>query len=79
VSPGLTVLQAVQPTDAGVAGYVAAVAAGQLARGWRIVVACPGGGRLAAELAAYGVPRLHWPATRSPARTRCPRRGAWAR
>ncbi|MGH3981206.1 MAG: glycosyltransferase [Pseudonocardiaceae bacterium] len=62
----LTVLHAVQPTDAGVAGYVAAVAADQLARGWRVVVACPSGGRLAAELAARGVPRLHWPATRSP-------------
>jgi glycosyltransferase involved in cell wall biosynthesis len=42
------------------------VAADQLARGWRVVVACPSGGRLAAELAARGVPRLHWPATRSP-------------
>ena len=62
----LTVLHAVQPTDAGVAGYVAAVAADQLARGWRVVVACPSGGRLAAELTARGVPRLHWPATRSP-------------
>jgi glycosyltransferase involved in cell wall biosynthesis len=66
VNPGLTVLHAVQPTDAEVAGYVAAVAADQLARGWRVVVACPGGGRLAAELTAYGVPRLHWPAIRSP-------------
>lgn len=62
----LTVLHAVQPIDAGVAGYVAAVAADQLARGWRVMVACPSGGRLAAELAARGVPRLHWAATRSP-------------
>lgn len=66
MSPALTVLHAVQPTDSGVAGYVAAVAADQLARGWRVVVACPGGGRLAAELGTHGVPRLHWPATRSP-------------
>lgn len=59
-------LHAAQPTDAGVARYVAAVAADQLARGWRVVVACPSGGQLAAELSAHGVPRLHWPATRSP-------------
>lgn len=62
----LRVLHAAQPTDAGVARYVVAVAADQLARGWRVVVACPGGGHLAATLAGRGIPRLHWPATRSP-------------
>ncbi|MGH3917546.1 MAG: glycosyltransferase [Pseudonocardiaceae bacterium] len=62
----LTVLHAVQPTGAGVAGYVAAVAADQLTRGWRVMVACPCGGQLGADLAARGIPRLHWPATRSP-------------
>jgi glycosyltransferase involved in cell wall biosynthesis len=60
------VLHAAQPTDAGVARYVATVAADQLARGWQVVVACPSGGHLATELGAHGVPRLHWPATRSP-------------
>ncbi|MGH3788197.1 MAG: glycosyltransferase [Pseudonocardiaceae bacterium] len=59
-------LHATQPTDAGVARYVAAVAADQLSRGWQVVVACPSGGHLAAELGAHRVPRLHWPATRSP-------------
>jgi glycosyltransferase involved in cell wall biosynthesis len=62
----LSVLHAAQPTDAGVGGYVAAVAADQLARGWRVAVACPGGGRLAATLAARGIPQLPWSATRSP-------------
>lgn len=62
----LSVLHATQPTDAGVGGYVAAVAADQLSRGWRVIVACPGGGHLAATLAARGVPCLPWPATRSP-------------
>ena len=62
----LRVLHAAQPTDAGVARYVATVAADQLARGWQVVVACPSGGHLATELGAHGVPRLHWPATRSP-------------
>ncbi len=59
-------LHACQPTDAGVARYVAAVAADQLARGWRVTVVCPSGGQLAAALAARGIPRLPWPATRSP-------------
>ncbi|PZS18528.1 MAG: glycosyl transferase family 1 [Pseudonocardiales bacterium] len=62
----LTVLHAAQPTDAGVARYVAAATIDQLTRGWRVVVACPSGGQLAAELTAHGVPRRHWPATRSP-------------
>jgi glycosyltransferase involved in cell wall biosynthesis len=62
----LTVLHAAQPTEAGVARYVAAATLDQLARGWRVVVACPSGGRLAAECSASGVPQLHWPATRSP-------------
>jgi glycosyltransferase involved in cell wall biosynthesis len=62
----LSVLHACQPTDAGVARYVAEVAADQLSRGWRVTVACPAGGQLAAALTARGVPRLHWPATRSP-------------
>ena len=59
-------LHAAQPTDAGVARYVAAATLDQLARGWRVIVACPSGGQLATELTAAGVPRLHWPATRSP-------------
>ncbi|HEY6423564.1 MAG TPA: glycosyltransferase, partial [Pseudonocardiaceae bacterium] len=64
--PVLAILHASQPTDAGVAGYVAAVAADQRARGWRVVVACPSSGRLASDLTARGVPRLPWSATRSP-------------
>lgn len=63
---GVAVLHAAQPTDGGVARYVAAAAADQLARGWRVVVACPDGGRLATELRAAGVAWLPWPATRSP-------------
>ena len=63
---GLSVLHAAQPTEAGVATYVVGVAADQLARGWRVAVACPPGGQLAAALAARGIPRLHWPATRAP-------------
>jgi glycosyltransferase involved in cell wall biosynthesis len=65
VSP-LSVLHAAQPTDGGVARYVATVAADQLVRGWRVVVVCPCDGHLATELGSQGVPRLHWSATRSP-------------
>lgn len=62
----LSVLHVSQPTEAGVARYVARVAADQLARGWRVVVACPSGGHLATELGSQGVPRFPWPARRSP-------------
>lgn len=62
----LSVLHVSQPTEAGVARYVARVAADQLGRGWRVVVACPSGGHLATELGAQGIPRLPWPARRSP-------------
>jgi glycosyltransferase involved in cell wall biosynthesis len=60
------VLHVAQPTDGGVARYVAAVSADQAARGWRVTVTCPGTGWLAPDLAARGVPRLDWPATRTP-------------
>lgn len=68
----LTVLHVAQPIDAGVARYVAAVAADQLARGWQIMVACPSGGHLATALSSSGVPWLHWPATRAPGVTTVP-------
>ena len=61
-----TVLHVAQPTDGGVARYVAAVSADQRARGWHVAAACPDGGRLARDLSANGVPRLRWSATRSP-------------
>ncbi len=62
----LVVLHVAQPTIAGVARYVTAVAADQLERGWRVSVACPDGGWLADGLAEHGVPRLRWEAGRSP-------------
>jgi len=62
----VAVLHVAQPTSGGVAAYVSAAAADQLGRRWRIAVACPDGGRLAGSLAANGVPRLHWPASRAP-------------
>jgi glycosyltransferase involved in cell wall biosynthesis len=62
------VLHVAQPTGGGVAGYVVAAAADQLARGWRVAVACPPG-RLADELAARAVPWYRWDAVRSPGRS----------
>jgi glycosyltransferase involved in cell wall biosynthesis len=64
VSPA--VLHVAQPRDGGVARYVVAACRDQMARGWHVTVACPDGGRLATDLAAAGVPRLRWPAVRSP-------------
>nr|BFE86789.1 hypothetical protein GCM10020093_093900 [Planobispora longispora] len=68
--PGATpsVLHLAQPVEGGVAVYVAAVAADQTRRGWDVAVACPGRGRLPAELAALGVRWLEWEAERSPGR-----------
>ena len=60
------VLHVAQPRDGGVARYVVAACRDQMARGWRVTVACPDGGRLATDLAAAGVPRLRWPAVRNP-------------
>ena len=60
------VLHVAQPREGGVARYVVAACRDQMARGWHVTVACPDGGRLATDLAAAGVPRLRWPAVRSP-------------
>ncbi|MFK0250305.1 glycosyltransferase [Amycolatopsis azurea] len=60
------VLHVAQPTSGGVARYVAAAAADQRARGWDAIVASPDGGFLSEDLAAQGVPRLHWAAGRTP-------------
>lgn len=64
----LSVLHVAQPTDGGVAAYVAAASADQMSRGWTVAVACPSDGRLAAELAAREIPWLDWPAGRAPGR-----------
>ncbi|SFQ30407.1 Glycosyltransferase involved in cell wall bisynthesis [Amycolatopsis arida] len=62
----LRVLHVAQPTTGGVARYVATAAADQRRRGWDAVVACPDGGTLPGTLRHWGVPRLPWPAARSP-------------
>ncbi len=62
----VSVLHVAQPREGGVAGYVVAACLDQVARGWDVAVACPDGGRLADDLARAGIPRLRWPAVRSP-------------
>jgi glycosyltransferase involved in cell wall biosynthesis len=62
----VTVLHVAQPTGAGVARYVFGACVDQQARGWHVTAACPDGGRLAADLARAGVPRLRWTAAREP-------------
>jgi glycosyltransferase involved in cell wall biosynthesis len=60
------ILHVAQPGDGGVARYLLAAAADQMARGWDVAIAGPDGTRLAADLADAGIPRLSWSAVRSP-------------
>lgn len=60
------VLHVTQPTDAGVAAYVAALCTDQHARGWDVIVACPPQGWLADNLADRGIRRIGWRAERAP-------------
>jgi glycosyltransferase involved in cell wall biosynthesis len=62
----VAVLHVAQPRDGGVARYLVAACLDQLARGWRVAVACPDGERLADDLSRAGIPRLRWTAVRSP-------------
>jgi glycosyltransferase involved in cell wall biosynthesis len=63
------VLHVAQPVDGGVAAYVLAACKDQVARGWRVTVACPDGGGLAEGLADAGIPRVPWSAGRNPGRS----------
>jgi glycosyltransferase involved in cell wall biosynthesis len=60
------ILHVAQPVDGGVAAYVLAACVDQVARGWKVTVACPDGGRLADGLARAGIPRVPWSAGRNP-------------
>lgn len=61
-----TVLHVAQPTTAGVARGVLAVARDQDRRGWRVSVASPRDGDLPGWLGEAGIRHEAWPATRSP-------------
>jgi glycosyltransferase involved in cell wall biosynthesis len=61
-----SVLHVAQPSDGGVAAYVAAAAADQHGRGWPVSVACADPGPLADRLRAGGVRVLPWAASRDP-------------
>ena len=62
---GLHVLHVCQPVEGGVGRYVRDTCLDQLARGWRVNLACPAG-TLSRDLVAAGVRWRSWPATRSP-------------
>jgi glycosyltransferase involved in cell wall biosynthesis len=62
----LSVLHVSQPVDGGVARCVADLVADQVARGWRVAVACPPGGPLLGRAMAAGAEHVLWPARRSP-------------
>lgn len=61
-----TVLHVAQPTTAGVARVVTDLARDQAHRGWRVLVACPDDGGLAATAVAVGAQHLSWRAGRQP-------------
>jgi glycosyltransferase involved in cell wall biosynthesis len=62
----LSILHVSQPTDGGVANYVADVVADQTARGWHVVVASPAWGDLGARVEASGAKHVDWTAGRAP-------------
>lgn len=62
----LTILHVAQPVDGGVARVVVDLVRGQRAAGYRVLVACPPGGRLGAEAAGAGALVVDWQAGRSP-------------
>jgi glycosyltransferase involved in cell wall biosynthesis len=60
------VLHVVQPTTAGLSGYVADACADQQRRGWHVAVACPDEGDVPRRLAELRITRFRWAAQRSP-------------
>jgi hypothetical protein len=66
VSGRTSILHVSQPTDGGVGRYVADLVADQAARGWRVVVASPTYGDLAAQTAAANAEHVPWTAGRAP-------------
>jgi glycosyltransferase involved in cell wall biosynthesis len=62
----LCILHVSQPSDGGVANYVADVVADQTARGWRVVVASPAWGDLGARVEGVGAKHVDWTAGRAP-------------
>ena len=66
MSRPLSILHVSQPTDGGVGRYVADLAADQVARNWRVVVASPMYGDLAAQTTDAGAGHVPWTAGRAP-------------
>jgi glycosyltransferase involved in cell wall biosynthesis len=65
----LSILHVAQPVDGGVARCVVDLVADQVGRGWRVGVACPAAGPLAAEIRERGAEHHDWPARRGPGPT----------
>lgn len=66
VSRPLSILHVSQPTEGGVGRYVADLAAEQVGRGWRVVVASPTYGQLAEQTTHAGAGHVPWSAGRAP-------------
>ena len=65
-SGGFSILHVSQPTNGGVGGYVAEIAADQVQRGWTVTVACPDYDGLARQVEAAGASHERWTAGRAP-------------
>ncbi len=65
----LSILHVSQPTEGGVAGYVAEVVADQARRGRSVTVACPTWGALGAQVSSAGAKHVEWTAGRAPGPT----------
>lgn len=64
-----SVLHVAQPPDSGVTNVVAALMADQLARGWQMTVAAPGGSELVDHSSRLGARMVRWEARRAPGPT----------
>jgi glycosyltransferase involved in cell wall biosynthesis len=62
----ISVLHVAQPTEGGVASCVETFVVHQRRLGWRVVVACPPDGPLAASVVAAGAAHVPWRASRAP-------------
>ena len=66
MSAPLSILHVAQPLTAGVPRVVDDLVADQIARGWRVSIACPGESTLVDAARRHGAQRFNWAATRGP-------------
>ena len=62
----MNLLHVSQPSEGGVAGYVAELLLDQIVHGWNVTVACPTNGPLSQRVRDAGGRHVGWPASRTP-------------